>query len=155
MRLNVIILTIVFATAVAFISFASSQPATGNGRIVHVASSTEKRPDVTEESLKKCIAKTAKEIVEHFKLNTAKWSWIDEPPGIVRGVRYPVDNVVFKLYIAQGERLFRRFDENRKWNYEEFLGCNIGGIQYDSGEIRLDIGAAVPFQFRRQPKDGK
>ena len=110
----------------------------------------EKMPDVTEETLKKCIGKTAREVVEHLKLDKAEHLWVDEPPGILRGVHYPVGKKVgFILYIAQGEKLYRRFDEDRKWNYKEFLGCKVGGIQYLWGINQINVGDAVPFQFRR------
>ena len=128
---------------------------TSNSSVLHGDSVKAGGPDVTEESLKKFLGKTAKEFVEHFKLKDKKGGWTDEPPGILRGVSYYVDKTYFILYIAEGEKLYRRFDENRKWNYEEFLGCKIGGIQYRSGKVYFDVGPAVPFQFRRPPKDGK
>ncbi|HZZ80411.1 MAG TPA: hypothetical protein VFE62_18050 [Gemmataceae bacterium] len=113
------------------------------------------RPEASEESLKKCLNKTAKEVVEHFKLKDAEWHWIDEPPGILRGVSYSVNKQYFNLYIADGEKLFRRFNEKRKWNHDEFLACKIGGINFHSRGVYFDIGPAVPFQFRRPPKSGK
>ena len=46
------------------------------------------------------------------------------------------------------EPLFRKFDENRRWDYAAFLRCRIGGIQYKSGDVWLDVGQDVPWQFR-------
>jgi hypothetical protein len=88
--------------------------------------------------------------VDLLGLKDAKWFWTDEPPGILRGVSYyPADGREVTLYIAEGEPLFRRFDDRREWDYEAFLGCRVGGIQYKAGEISVDLGPAVPWQFRR------
>jgi hypothetical protein len=104
----------------------------------------------TEAALKRCIGQTAKEVVLLLELSDAKWYWTDEPPGVLRGVSYaPANERSVTLYIAKDEALFRRFEERREWDYEAFLGCRIGGIQYKAGEVRLDIGPDVPFQFRR------
>jgi hypothetical protein len=107
--------------------------------------------ETTETLLKKCIGQSAKEVTQLLKIENAKWLWTDEPPGILRGIcYYSADDRIVTLYIAEGEPLFRRFAENRQWDFEAFLSCRIGGIQYRAGELSLDIGEAVPFQFRRQ-----
>ena len=106
--------------------------------------------EATDGKLKKCIGQTAKDVVQLLGLKDAKWEWVDEPPGILRGVTYSSDKThSVTIYIAEGETLFRKFDEKRKWDYAAFLSCRIGGIQYTSGELHLDIGPSVPFQWRQ------
>ena len=51
-------------------------------------------------------------------------------------------------YRAEGEPLFRQYNDRNEWDYKLFLGCRVGGIQYDVGDIRLDLGPAVPWQWR-------
>jgi hypothetical protein len=89
--------------------------------------------------------------VRFLGLGEAKWFWTDEPPCILRGVTYFLaDGRSVTIYIAEGEPLFRRFDGSRAWDYEGFLDCRVGGIQYKdkAGEVWLDIGPAVPWQWR-------
>jgi hypothetical protein len=105
---------------------------------------------VADIRLNECIGRTAREVVQFLGLGEAAWFWTDEPPGILRGVSYfPADGRSVTIYIAQEEALFRRFDEHREWDYEGFLNCRVGGIQYAVGEARHDIGPAVPWQWRR------
>jgi hypothetical protein len=58
---------------------------------------------------------------------------------------------VLKLFIAEGEPLFRKFSEWTDWDYEAFLRRRVGGIQYtDHGrKIGRDVGPAVPWQWRQ------
>jgi hypothetical protein len=100
--------------------------------------------------LNDCIGRPAKEVVRVLNLKGCKWYWVDEPPGVLRGVCYhPGEDREVTLYIAQGEPLFRRFDKQREWNYRGFLNWRVGGIQYYGGKVWLDIGPAVPCQLRR------
>lgn len=106
--------------------------------------------DATKGELEMCIGQTARDVVQRLGLQNAEWFWTDEPPAILRGVSYhPDKSKEVIICIAESEPLFRKFDEKRKWDYEEFLRCRVGGIQYRSGEVHFDIGPAVPFQFRR------
>jgi hypothetical protein len=104
----------------------------------------------TEARLNQCLNQPAREVVQLLGLGQAKWYWTDEPPGILRGVSYhPADGRSVTLYIAVGEPLFRRFSDRLEWDYEAFLGCRVGGIQYAAGDIHIDVGPAVPWQFRQ------
>jgi hypothetical protein len=106
--------------------------------------------EATEALLKPCIGKPAREVVQLLGLADAKRYWVDEPPGILRGVSYyPNEKRSIKLYIAEGEPLFRQFNDQFEWDYDAFLTCRIGGIQYESGGVVLDVGSAVPWQWRR------
>jgi hypothetical protein len=106
--------------------------------------------EANEALLQACIGKPAREVVQLLGLGEAKWFWTDEPPGILRGVSYfPDDERSVKLYIAEGEPLFREFRDRGRWDYEAFLACRVGGIQYKSGGVVLDVGPAVPWQWRR------
>ena len=105
--------------------------------------------ETTQGRLDECLGQPARDVVQQLRLGDAEWHWTDEPPGVLRGVSYsPVDGRQVSVYIAEGEPLFRKFSARRKWDYEAFLDCRIGGIQYESEEIRLDLGPAVPWQFR-------
>ena len=106
--------------------------------------------EAAEARLTPCLGLTLREVVERLGLSDAKRYWTDEPPGILRGSSYRLaDGRSVTLYIAQGEPLFRRLSERMEWDYEAFLGCRVGGIQYEAGEVHLDIGPAVPWQWRR------
>lgn len=71
------------------------------------------------------------------------------PPGVLRGVKYlSAEDAFVILYIAEEEPLFRCFVGDRKWNYDEFLTCRIGGIQFHADGLRLDVGPDVPWQWR-------
>jgi hypothetical protein len=101
-----------------------------------------------------CLFLPAGEVVKRLQLNGTKWYWIDEPPGILRGVVYslPGDRSI-SLYIAEGEPLYRQFSETRKWDYDAFLKCRVGGIQFQSSQSGTDsktwnLGPDVPWQFR-------
>lgn len=101
--------------------------------------------------LQRLIGRPAKEIVRQLDLAEATWYWVDEPPGILRGVSYLLaDKRSVSLYVAEGEPLFRRLDFDQAWDYEEFLSSRVGGIQYKEGEVWLDIGPDVPWQFERR-----
>jgi hypothetical protein len=106
---------------------------------------------VTEARLQECIGQTGEEVVGNLGLTGAKWYWTDEPPGILRGVSYYLaEGGQVTVYLAEGEPLFRRFDDRRDWDYEGFLACRVGGIQYQAGGLRLDIGPDVPEQWRQE-----
>jgi hypothetical protein len=91
-----------------------------------------------------------KEVVAKMGLEKAEW-WIEEPPDVLRGAAYSLgDKSYIKFYIGRGEELYRKFDEKHKWDYKAFLDCKIGGIQYRSGDTRIDVGPDVPFQFRNK-----
>jgi hypothetical protein len=109
---------------------------------------------VAEALLNPCLGRPVWEVVQMLRLGDAKWSWAHEPPGILRGASYvpvdfPADGRLVTLYIAAGEPLFRLYRERLDWDYEVFLGCRVGGIQSEAGDIHLDVGPAVPWQFRR------
>ena len=92
----------------------------------------------------------AVEVIRALDLGEALWYWTDEPPGVLRGVTYyPADGRSVTLYVAEGEPLFRRFDSRCEWDYAAFLRCRVGGFQYRAGGTALDIGPAVPWQWRR------
>jgi hypothetical protein len=104
----------------------------------------------TETQLNECLNQTADEVVQRLRLGEAKRIWTDEPPGILRGVSYYfADGRRMTLYIAESEPLFRTASDRSEWDYGAFLRSRVGGIQYHSGDIQLDIGPAVPFQWRR------
>lgn len=106
--------------------------------------------EAAEARLTPCLGLTAREVVQRLGLGEAKRYWTDEPPGILRGSSYHLaDGRSVTLYIAPGEPLFCRFSDRMEWDYEAFLGCKVGGIQYHAGEVRLDLGPAVPWQWRR------
>ena len=106
--------------------------------------------ETTEVQLNECLGHTADEVVQRMRLGDAEWRWTDEPPGILRGVSYsPADGRRVTLYIAEGEPLFRKFSDRCEWDHMAFLRCRVGGIQYESGDVHLDIGPAVPWQWRR------
>jgi hypothetical protein len=123
----------------------------GEGEVAVVT--TVPRPasrEAAETLLKPCLGRTVRDVVQMLDLGGAKQSWVDEPPGVLRGsAYYTADEQRVVLYIAEGEPLFRQFNEFCKWDYAAFLGCRVGGIQYWSGEIDLDLGPAVPWQWRR------
>jgi hypothetical protein len=99
--------------------------------------------------LNECLGLTVSEVVQHLGLQDAERRWVDEPPLILRGASYyPAKGREVTLYIAEGEPLFRNFNENRDWDYSAFLRSRIGGIQYESGDVHFDIGPAVPWQWR-------
>lgn len=107
-------------------------------------------PETTEAQLSDCLGHPADQAVERLRLGDAKWHWSDEPPAILRGVSYsPADSRRVTLYIAEGEPLFRKFSDRFEWDYGAFLRCRVGGIQYESGDVHLDIGPAVPWQWRK------
>lgn len=106
--------------------------------------------ETTAEQLNQCLAQPVEKVVERLRLADGKWDWLDEPPGILRGVTYyQGDGREVKLYIASGEPLFRKFSDSREWDYIAFLQCRVGGIQYTAGAVHHDIGPAVPWQFRQ------
>ena len=88
--------------------------------------------------------------MQRLDLGEAERHWTDEPPGILRGISHsPPDGRRVTLYIAEGEPLFRKFSDRFEWDYAEFLRCRVGGFQYEAGEVHLDIGPAVPWQWRQ------
>jgi hypothetical protein len=100
--------------------------------------------------LEPCLGRTVREVVQLLGLGDAERYWTDEPPGILRGASYfQRDGRSVTLYIAEGEPLFHRFSDRMEWDYEAFLKCRVGGIQYKAGEVHLDLGPAVPWQWRR------
>jgi hypothetical protein len=106
------------------------------------------RREMIEAQLEDCIGRTAHEVVKELGLEEAEWYWTDEPPGILRGVTYfTPDGRTVKVYIAAGEPLFRRLGIRREWDYEAFLNCRVGGIQYKAWNAKFDIGPAVPWQW--------
>jgi hypothetical protein len=95
------------------------------------------------------IGKTVREVEQGLNLGEAKRHWVDEPPGILRGANYRLaDGREVWFYISEGEPLFRQFSDRLEWDYKVFVGCRVGGIQYLAGEVHLDIGPAVPGQWR-------
>jgi hypothetical protein len=106
-------------------------------------------PSITTTDLHECLGLPAGEVVQRLRLGEAEWFWSEEPPFILRGVSYfPADGQRVTLYIAEGEPLFRQFSEHGEWDYETFQRCRVGGIQYKAGDTHLNIGPAVPWQFR-------
>jgi hypothetical protein len=106
--------------------------------------------EVTAGEVNACIGLPVGRAVDRLRVGDAKWYWTDEPPGILRGVSYyPADGRRVTLYIAEGEPLFRKFSDRFEWDYAAFLVCRVGGIQYEDGQYHLDIGPAVPWQFKR------
>ena len=104
---------------------------------------------IIEARLKPCLGRPAREVVADIKLGGANWYGTDEPPMILRGVSYyPADGSSVTIYIAASEPLFRRFSEKGEWDYDAFLGCRVGGIQYRLNDIHVDSGPDVPWQFR-------
>ncbi|HEX4610966.1 MAG TPA: hypothetical protein VH092_22440 [Urbifossiella sp.] len=104
----------------------------------------------TAAALHECLGRPASEVVERLRLADSKWYWTDEPPGTLRGVTFsPGDGRQVTLYIAEGEPLFRQFSDQREWDHAAFLRCRVGGIQYEAGDVHLDIGPAVPWQWRQ------
>lgn len=100
--------------------------------------------------LEKCINLTAHDIISVMDLSHSAWLWVDEPPGVLCGVVYRVnDDVAITLYIAVDEPLHRRVDINRKWDYAAFLQCRVGRIVYDAGDTFLEIGPNVPRRNQR------
>jgi hypothetical protein len=55
------------------------------------------------------------------------------------------------LFIAEGERLYRRRADPLGWSYESFLGSRVGGIQYFAEGAAFSVGPAVPVQWRIPP----
>jgi hypothetical protein len=113
------------------------------------------RRELNEAQLNDCLGLTVRQLVKRLELEQADRSWVDEPPAILRGVRYRTSaGLTVIAYIAEGEPLHRKFNEQFEWDYEAVLDCRVGGIQYESGEIQIDVGPAVPFQFRSlHPRD--
>jgi hypothetical protein len=107
--------------------------------------------EAIEATLKPCLGRTVREVVQLLDLGEAKPRWTQEPPGTLRGASYfTADERSITLYIAEGEPLFRQFNDFFEWDYEAFLRCRVGGIQYSVGEVWLDLGPAVPWQWRRE-----
>ncbi|VTU01562.1 unnamed protein product [Gemmataceae bacterium] len=105
--------------------------------------------EVTEATLEAFLGLTARELVDALGLAEGQRDWTDEPPCVLRGVSYSVaDGASVTLYIASGEPLFRQLKLHREWDYDAFLGCRVGGIQYHSTAVRLNVGPAVPWQRR-------
>lgn len=102
-----------------------------------------------ETMLKPCLGRPVREVVQILKLQDAGHDWTHEPPCILRGARYVTTDRSITLYIAEGEPLFRCFSDRLDWDYKAFLDCRVGGIQYEVGELHLDLGPAVPVLWRR------
>ena len=94
--------------------------------------------EAAEAWLKPCLDLTAGDAVQRLGLASDKWSWSDEPPA-VRASRATYWSAEKKrwltLYIAEGEPLYRQFNERGDWDYAAFLACRVGGIQYHSGDV--------------------
>ena len=108
------------------------------------------RRKVTERELVGCLDRPVGDVVGQLRLTDAERSWEDEPVSVLRGVSYrTADGRRVVIFLAEGEPLCRLFDEHRTWDYAAFLRCRVGGIHYEAGNVRLDIGPAVPWQWRR------
>ncbi|WP_157469207.1 hypothetical protein [Gemmata sp. SH-PL17] len=105
--------------------------------------------EVTEAVLEGCLGQKVGDVVQRLGLAECRWGWADEPPCVLRGAFYrPADSVRVALYVATDETLFRQFNVRRDWDYDAFLKCRVGGIQYRSGVACFDVGSAIPWQWR-------
>jgi hypothetical protein len=102
-------------------------------------------------NLKACLGLTFEQAVRKLDLGkTDKTFFTDEPPCVLRGMTYYLpQKVEVTLYIAEQDPLFRSFCDSREWDREQLLRARVGGISYRKGEIALDVGPAVPWQWRR------
>ena len=102
-----------------------------------------------ETKLSSLLGKSGNEIVTELKISSSNCSLTDEPPMILRGASFNYENGYITLYIAEGEKLFRKFLLNEpKPTCSEILNSKVGGIQLIQNGKNIWVGAAVPFQWR-------
>ncbi len=142
------VLVVVLLSVWAAMHFAAPRTSTA------VAPSIPESRDDIRKWLRPAVGQSVREAIAHLGLEEANRFWTDEPPGILRGASYHLsDNRSVTLFIAEGEPLYRKFSDQRKWDNDAFLDCKVGGVQYHDTRGVYDLGPAVPFQWAGEKFD--